>query len=55
MQIERVDFGPCTGYVYPGDASRAAAVLPGAMLGGMPASIRPGSRIAVRAGSPSYS
>jgi hypothetical protein len=36
MQIERVKLGPCTGYVYPGDATRAAAVLPGAMLGGMP-------------------
>jgi hypothetical protein len=36
MQIERVDLGPCTGYVYPGDANRAAIVLPGAMLGGMP-------------------
>jgi hypothetical protein len=36
MQIERVDLGPCTGYVYAGDANRAAAVLPGAMLGGMP-------------------
>ena len=34
--IERVDLGPCTGYVYAGDTNRAAAVLPGAMLGGMP-------------------
>jgi hypothetical protein len=36
VQIERVDLGPCTGYLYAGNAERAAAVLPGAMLGGMP-------------------
>jgi hypothetical protein len=36
VQIERVDLGLCPAYVYAGDPERAAAVLPGAMLAGMP-------------------
>jgi hypothetical protein len=34
--IERVDLGPCPAYDYEGDGP-TAVVLPGAMLGGMPA------------------
>ena len=34
--IERVELGPCTAYDYEGDGP-TAVVLPGAMLGGMPA------------------
>jgi len=34
--IERVDLGPCPAYDYEGDGP-TALVLPGAMLGGMPA------------------
>ena len=34
--IERVDLGPCSAYDYAGDGP-TAVVLPGAMLGGMPA------------------
>jgi hypothetical protein len=34
--IQRVDLGPCSAYDYPGDGA-TAVVLPGAMLGGMPA------------------
>jgi hypothetical protein len=34
--IERVDLGPCRAYDYEGDGP-TAVVLPGAMLGGMPA------------------
>ena len=37
MEIVRVDLGVCRGYEYAGDAARTAVVLPGAMLGGMPA------------------
>jgi pimeloyl-ACP methyl ester carboxylesterase len=36
VEIERVDLGVCDGYFYAGDPDRCAAVLPGAMLGGMP-------------------
>jgi hypothetical protein len=36
VQIERVELGACSGYFYAGDPQRCAAVLPGAMLGGMP-------------------
>jgi hypothetical protein len=34
--IERVDLGVCPAYVYDGDPSRTAVVLPGAMLAAMP-------------------
>jgi pimeloyl-ACP methyl ester carboxylesterase len=34
--IERVELGPCPGYVYGGDGPTAVA-MPGAMLAGMPA------------------
>jgi hypothetical protein len=37
VEISAVDLGVCRGYVYPGDPGRAAIVLPGATLGGMPA------------------
>lgn len=36
MEIERIDLGVCGGYEYAGDAERAAIVLPGRMLAGMP-------------------
>ena len=36
MQIGRVELGLTSGYMYTGDPARCAAVLPGAMLGGMP-------------------
>ena len=36
MEIGRVELGLTSGYVYAGDPVRCAAVLPGAMLGGMP-------------------
>lgn len=36
MEITAVDLGICAGYEYAGDPERAAIVLPGAMLGGMP-------------------
>ena len=35
--IRPIDLGICQGYEYGGDAARTAVVLPGAMLGGMPA------------------
>jgi hypothetical protein len=36
VEIEPVELGICDGYFYSGDPHRCAAVLPGAMLGGMP-------------------
>jgi hypothetical protein len=36
MEISRVELGLTGGYLYAGDPLRCAAVLPGAMLGGMP-------------------
>jgi pimeloyl-ACP methyl ester carboxylesterase len=35
--IRPVDLGICHGYEYEGDPARTAVLLPGAMLGGMPA------------------
>jgi pimeloyl-ACP methyl ester carboxylesterase len=35
--IRPVDLGICHGYEYDGDPARTAVLLPGAMLGGMPA------------------
>jgi hypothetical protein len=34
--IDPIDLGVCPGYEYAGDSRRAAIVLPGAMLAGMP-------------------